>query len=74
MTVSKSLFFLCIFMFVSITGRSLNVKKNDAIKESTESNTLEDEDSKGNSEQIEFLFLYVSISCLLAITVHILVT
>ncbi|KAK0051072.1 CaM kinase II delta [Biomphalaria pfeifferi] len=27
-------------------GRSLNVKKNDAIKESTESNTIEDEDSK----------------------------
>nr|QCC72450.1 calcium/calmodulin dependent protein kinase II [Onchidium reevesii] len=33
-------------------GRSLNVKKNDAIKESTESNTLEDEDSKGRKQEI----------------------
>ncbi|GFR84431.1 calcium/calmodulin-dependent protein kinase type II subunit delta [Elysia marginata] len=34
------------------SGRSLNVKKNDAIKESTESNTLEDEDSKGRKQEI----------------------
>ncbi|XP_059163941.1 calcium/calmodulin-dependent protein kinase type II delta chain-like isoform X14 [Physella acuta] len=33
-------------------GRSLNVKKNDAIKESTESNTIEDEDSKGRKQEI----------------------
>ncbi|CAG5127974.1 unnamed protein product, partial [Candidula unifasciata] len=32
--------------------RSLNVKKNDAIKESTESNTIEDEDSKGRKQEI----------------------
>ncbi|RUS85394.1 hypothetical protein EGW08_006837, partial [Elysia chlorotica] len=36
----------------STLGRSLNVKKNDAIKESTESNTLEDEDSKGRKQEI----------------------
>lgn len=28
------------------------MKKNDAIKESTESNTIEDEDSKGNLQAI----------------------
>lgn len=28
-------------------GRSLNVKKNDGIKESTDSSTIEDEDTKG---------------------------
>ncbi|XP_055875985.1 calcium/calmodulin-dependent protein kinase type II delta chain-like isoform X3 [Biomphalaria glabrata] len=33
-------------MATVLAGRSLNVKKNDAIKESTESNTIEDEDSK----------------------------
>jgi len=36
----------------AVLGRSLNVKKNDAIKESTESNTLEDEDSKGRKQEI----------------------
>jgi calcium/calmodulin-dependent protein kinase (CaM kinase) II len=35
-----------------LPGRSLNVKKNDAIKESTESNTIEDEDSKGRKQEI----------------------
>lgn len=36
----------------NFSSRSLNVKKNDAIKESTESNTLEDEDSKGRKQEI----------------------
>uniref|UniRef100_A0A0B7B7T1 calcium/calmodulin-dependent protein kinase n=2 Tax=Arion vulgaris TaxID=1028688 RepID=A0A0B7B7T1_9EUPU len=36
----------------NFSSRSLNVKKNDAIKESTESNTIEDEDSKGRKQEI----------------------
>ncbi|XP_059163942.1 calcium/calmodulin-dependent protein kinase type II delta chain-like isoform X15 [Physella acuta] len=39
-------------MATVLAGRSLNVKKNDAIKESTESNTIEDEDSKGRKQEI----------------------
>lgn len=36
----------------NFSSRSLNVKKNDAIKESTESNTIEDEDSRGRKQEI----------------------
>lgn len=50
MGLFKTLNLNCSFLF--LTGRSLNVKKNDAIKESTESNTIEDEDSKGNCDII----------------------
>ncbi|KAK6171562.1 hypothetical protein SNE40_019722 [Patella caerulea] len=34
----------------NFSSRSLNVKKNDAIKESTDSSTIEDEDTKGKPE------------------------
>ncbi|XP_076447576.1 calcium/calmodulin-dependent protein kinase type II delta chain-like isoform X3 [Babylonia areolata] len=33
-------------------GRSLNVKKNDGIKESTDGSTIEDEDTKGRKQEI----------------------
>lgn len=37
------------------------MKKNDAIKESTESNTLEDEDSKGNDCNTTFECILLSV-------------
>ncbi|XP_050393885.1 calcium/calmodulin-dependent protein kinase type II delta chain isoform X7 [Patella vulgata] len=36
----------------NFSSRSLNVKKNDAIKESTDSSTIEDEDTKGRKQEI----------------------
>lgn len=38
------------FLSNMCAGRSLNVKKNDGIKESTDSSTIEDEDTKGGSQ------------------------
>ncbi|ESO88970.1 hypothetical protein LOTGIDRAFT_106573 [Lottia gigantea] len=36
----------------NFSSRSLNVKKNDAIKESTDSSTIEDEDSKSRKQEV----------------------
>ncbi|XP_076459270.1 calcium/calmodulin-dependent protein kinase type II subunit delta-like isoform X1 [Babylonia areolata] len=36
----------------NFSSRSLNVKKNDGIKESTDSSTIEDEDTKGRKQEI----------------------
>ncbi|XP_059163931.1 calcium/calmodulin-dependent protein kinase type II delta chain-like isoform X5 [Physella acuta] len=52
-------------MATVLAGRSLNVKKNDAIKESTESNTIEDEDSKVVSVKCDLERVYqVSVNML----------
>lgn len=41
---------------LDVLGRSLMVKKNDGIKESTDSSTIEDEDTKGKVSQLLLCF------------------